>query len=138
MCLLLSVSHITDQDYGFCFDNSNLQVVDVNNLQIVGKKIVGLYRLHSSINPLPSSNSHLLQFLHGSYALIPQEDPHVWHACFGHLNYDSFQKLYSSQMVHKHSHFNVSNISCVLVYMGSTTTNLFSLTLLIMPHPFWS
>ena len=33
--LAYSVSHITKQGYGVYFDNSNLEVVDINNLQIV-------------------------------------------------------------------------------------------------------
>ena len=72
---LLLIPHITKQGYGVYFDNSNLTVIDINNLKnvVCGKKEVGLYRLKSSNIPLPSSKPHL-QLLHRSYALVAQED----------------------------------------------------------------
>ena len=93
-----------------------MEVVGINNLHTIarGKKETGLYRhLNSFTGPLLSSRSHLLQLLRGSYALVTQEYPQLWHTHFGHLNFDSLQKLSSSKMVHGLPHFNVSNISCV-------------------------
>ena len=47
---LLLIPHITKQGYGVYFDNSNSEVIDIDNLQIVasGKKEVGLYHLNNS------------------------------------------------------------------------------------------
>ena len=109
---LLSVSHIIEQGYGVYFDNSNVEVVRINNLQIAasGKTETRLHwHLNSFTSPLISSRSHLLQLLCGSYALVAQEYPLL----FGYRNFDFLQKLSSFKIVHGLSHFNVSNISCV-------------------------
>ena len=127
---LLLIPHITKQSYGVYFDNSNLTVIDINNLKnvVCGKKEVGLYRLKSSNIPLPSSKPHL-QLLHRSYALVAQEDSRLWHIRFGHLGP-------SSQMLQSLPHFNVPYLMYGFVYMGSIITNLFPLKLLFVPHPF--
>ena len=74
------------------------KVIDINSLQIVasGTQEGGLYRLQSSHSPIKKSKSHLLNVLKGCHAMVAQEDPTLWHARFGHHNYDSLQKLSSS------------------------------------------
>ena len=42
----------------------------------------------------------------------------LWHAYFGHLNYDFLQKLSPYQMVHRTPLFNVLDISCVACIHG--------------------
>ena len=49
---------------------------------------------------------------------MAQEDPMLWPAQFGHLNYDSLQKLSSSQLVEGLPHFRTLNTSCVACLNG--------------------
>mgnify|MGYP000341318943 CR=1 FL=1 len=102
---LLPVSSINEQCYGVYFDNSNIEVIDINNLQIVAcrKKEPGMHQLNSSNIPLPFSKSHILQLLHPSYALVAQQESSIV-TCLLFV-----QELSSSQIVHDLPHFNISN-----------------------------
>ena len=117
---LLSVYRITKQGYGVYFDSSVLEVIDTNSLQIVasGTQEGGLYHLKSSHSPLEKSKSHLLNVLKGCHAMVAQEDPTLWHARFGHLNYDSLQRLSSSQLVEGLPTFKTPNTPCVACLHG--------------------
>ena len=94
-----------------------MEFIDTNSLQIVasGTQEGGLYSPKNSHSPLEKSKSHLLQ---GSHALVAQEDPTLWHARFGHLNYDSLQKLSSSQLVEGLPIFKTPNTPCVACLHG--------------------
>ena len=112
-CLLASltlVSHITKQGYGVYFDNSNSEVIDIDNLQIVasGKKEVGLYHLNNSNKSLLSCNFNLLHLLHQSYALVAQEDAQLWHAHLG-TSIMALQNISSSKRVDA---FRISKCMC--------------------------
>ena len=107
---LLSVSRIIEQCYGVYFELSNLEVIDMNNLQIVasGKKEVGLYHLNNSNKSLLSCNFNLLHLLHQSYALVAQEDAQLWHAHLG-TSIMALQNISSSKRVDA---FRISKCMC--------------------------
>ena len=69
---------------------------------------------------------------HLSYALVAQDDPELWHACFGHLNNDS-----SYQMVNGVPPFNVFNTSYMDCIHGEHHYEPFPFEL-IWPHLLWS
>ena len=85
----------------------------------------------ASHSPLEKSKSHILHLSQGSHALVAQEDPTLWHARFGHLNYNSLQKLSSSQLV--------EGLPIVLlVFMESNIESLSLLKPLTVHHLSWS
>ena len=105
-----------------------LKLISCNNpilLKMSNQTLLIIYKTH-------------LQQLHGSYALVAQEDPRLWHDCFQRLYYDSLQQLPSSQMVHDLPHFNVNNISCEALYTWEAPPSTFSRKTLIVPHSFRS